>query len=209
MADADTPTEPREDAVVDEDAADELLADGQEEVFSYTAVERGLGKDPLAMDPALLEKPATAAAGQGDTPTRDAELRGGCACGAVRFRLTSIPFEAGYCHCSICRRTTGAPVMAFATVPFNDLVLEKGAPRRRRSSSFGERWFCADCGTQIAMRVDHEPDTIDIAQAAMDDPAVVAPQFHIFFADRIAWFDTADDLPRFDQLRPGRPGERD
>ena len=46
-------TRQRRNALV-EDAGPELLADGQEEVFSYSAVERGLVRDPLAMDPAGL-----------------------------------------------------------------------------------------------------------------------------------------------------------
>jgi hypothetical protein len=41
---------PHADALVPE-AGPELLEDGQEEVFSYTAVERGDVIDPLALDP--------------------------------------------------------------------------------------------------------------------------------------------------------------
>ena len=41
---------------------------------------------------------------------------GGCLCGAVRYRLTSAPFDTGYCHCRMCQRTAGAPVMVFSTV---------------------------------------------------------------------------------------------
>jgi hypothetical protein len=44
------PEAPRADAIVPE-AGPELLEDGQEEVFSYTAVERGEVADPLALDP--------------------------------------------------------------------------------------------------------------------------------------------------------------
>jgi hypothetical protein len=36
----------------------EVMDDGQEEVFSHTAIERGLVKDPLALDPAAFgERP--------------------------------------------------------------------------------------------------------------------------------------------------------
>jgi hypothetical protein len=38
-------------------------------------------------------------------------LNGGCLCGAVRYRLESTPVDAGYCHCQICRRSTGVPPM--------------------------------------------------------------------------------------------------
>jgi hypothetical protein len=133
-------------------------------------------------------------------------LEGGCLCGAVRYRLASAPFDAGYCHCGLCRRSAGAPVLAFAMVPFEHFEMTGGAPRRRRSSGFGERWFCADCGTQLAMHVDHQPDTIDFTIASLDRPAAVMPSFHIFFESRIGWFDTADDFDRHAQFRPGTRG---
>jgi len=133
---------------------------------------------------------------------------GGCACGAVRYQLNSLPFDAGYCHCSMCRRASGAPVLAFASVPLDDFVLTSGSPRRRRSSSDGERWFCAECGTQLAMRVDEQPDTIDFTLASLDSPDLVSPEFHIFHGNRIAWFETADRFPRHRGFRAATPVAR-
>jgi hypothetical protein len=133
-------------------------------------------------------------------------LNGGCLCGAVRYQLQSMPFEAGYCHCELCRRSTGAPVVAFATVPLEDFVLTGAEPRRRRSTDFGERWFCAECGTQLAMHVDHQPNTIDFTIASLDFPDAVRPEFHIFFGENISWFDSFDDLPRYPGFRPDTPG---
>jgi hypothetical protein len=133
-------------------------------------------------------------------------LEGGCLCGAIRYELASVPFDAGYCHCGICRRASGAPVLAFATVPLDDFVVRTGKPRRFRSSNFGERWFCGDCGTPLAMHVDHQPDTIDFTVASLDLPELVVPAFHIFFASRVGWFDTADDSPRHDAFRPDTRG---
>jgi hypothetical protein len=134
-----------------------------------------------------------------------AHLEGGCLCGAVRYRLLSRPFEAGYCHCSMCRRASGAPAVVFATVPLRDFVVS-GEPRRCRSSSFGERWFCGDCGTPLAMHVDHQPDTIDFTIGSLDSPELVPPEFHIFHASRIDWFETTDSCPRHEKFRPDTPG---
>jgi hypothetical protein len=134
-----------------------------------------------------------------------ATLEGGCLCGAVRYWLLSQPFDAGYCHCFQCRRASGAPVVAFATVPLADFVMT-GQPRRRRSSSFSERWFCGDCGTQLAMHVDHQPGTIDFTIASLDAAELLVPAFHIFFGKRLDWFDTADDHPRHEGFRPGTRG---
>jgi hypothetical protein len=133
-------------------------------------------------------------------------LEGGCCCGAVRYRLDAAPFDAGYCHCTICRRASGAPVLAFATVPLPALVVIAGQPVVRRSSDFGERWFCGACGTQLAMHVDHQPDTIDFTIASLDLPDAVRPTFHIFFASRVPWFNPADTFPRYDGFRPHTRG---
>src|SRR5204862_5248271 len=97
------------------------------------------------------------------------------------------------------------PVVAFATVPLESFVVS-GSPRRRRSSAFGERWFCGDCGTQLAMHVDHQPDTVDFTLATLDSPERVVPQFHIFYGSRIGWFDSADGLARHAAFRADTRG---
>ena len=141
-------------------------------------------------------------------PQNDEKLEGGCACAAVRYRLDAVPFDAGYCHCRMCQLTSGAPVMAFATVRRQDHVLLKGEPVRRASSQSGERWFCGACGTPLAMRLVHQPETIDFTIASLDDPERIAPGFHIWERRRIGWFETADDLPRHERFRPGTIGSR-
>ena len=41
---------------------------------------------------------------------------GGCLCGAVRYRLEGPPLHADYyCHCRMCQRAAGAPVVAWGT----------------------------------------------------------------------------------------------
>ncbi|PWG01293.1 GFA family protein [Sphingosinicella humi] len=133
----------------------------------------------------------------------NAARQGGCACGAVRYELKSAPFDAGWCHCRICRLTSGAPAMVFASVPAGDLVFTAGADKVRRfkSSDFGHRLFCGECGTPFAMQVDHQPETIDFSVATLDEPDTVEPGFHIFYASKVAWFETADELPRHAEFR--------
>ena len=135
-------------------------------------------------------------------------IQGGCACGAVRYQLNSAPFDAGWCHCRICQLVSGTPAMAFASVPAGDYAVVRGEEKVETfvSSSFGRRRFCGACGTPLTMQVDHQPETIDFTIATLDDPDPVAPGFHIFRASRVAWFETADDLPRHDRFRPDTRG---
>jgi hypothetical protein len=133
---------------------------------------------------------------------------GGCACGTVRYALNSEPFDAGWCHCRTCQLVSGAPAMAFATVPAGDLVFTAGGDRVTtfRSSRFGRRGFCGDCGTPLTIQVDHQPETIDFAIATLDDPGPTPPGFHIFWSSRIGWFEPGDALPRHARFRPDTRG---
>jgi len=133
-------------------------------------------------------------------------MQGGCLCGAVRFGLASEPFDAGWCHCRTCQLNSGSPAMAFASVPDADYVIERGTPATVKSSDFGHRGFCRDCGTPLYMRVDHQPETVDFSLATLDAPDAVAPGFHLFYASRIAWAEAGDDLPRHDGFRPNTRG---
>jgi hypothetical protein len=98
--------------------------------------------------------------------------------------------------------------MVFATVPQGDLVWTQGADKVKTvpSSSFGRRSFCRECGTPFLMQVDHQPETLDFAVATLDQPEGVRPAFHIFWASRVGWFVSDDELPKHDRFRPQTRG---
>ena len=136
-------------------------------------------------------------------------ITGGCLCQAIRYAVRGPIIEAGYCHCRLCQLATGSPVVAFATVAVADYHVLTGEPQIRRSSDIGERWFCSTCGTPLAMRVDHQPDTIDFTIPTLDDPSAVVPTFHIWVRSRIPWFNTTDDCARYDRFRRVTAGLQD
>jgi hypothetical protein len=129
---------------------------------------------------------------------------GGCLCGAVRYRLSGPTFDAGYCHCAMCRKASGAPAVAWASVSKDDFALIAGEPRRYRSSPRVERLHCGTCGAQLLFDDLDEPGSIDVAVATLDDPAGTPPTFHIYDADRIPGFDAGGGLPRHAQGRKER-----
>lgn len=137
-----------------------------------------------------------------------ATASGGCLCGAVRFELASEPFDCGWCHCRTCQLFGGAPAMPFASVPRDDFSWTSGADSVRvlRSSNFGRRSFCGECGTPLKVEVDHQPETVDFPVMTLDDPESVPPEFHIFWGSRVGWFNPSDGLPRHEKFRPGTRG---
>ncbi len=128
-------------------------------------------------------------------------LSGGCFCGAVRYQASGQVSNATNCHCEICRRTTGAPCVAWLSVPVAGFRLVRGAPARFRSSDHATRTFCPICGTQLTFSDDLAPDELDITTCSLDDPAAVAPRDHTFTASQLPWLRLADALPRYTRNR--------
>jgi hypothetical protein len=123
---------------------------------------------------------------------------GGCLCGALRFEAIGAGKPSVYCHCFFCRRQTGAPVTAFVEFRRSDAFRwTKGKPAIYRSSPTVERRFCRRCGTPLTFEATRYGDRIYIAISAFDDPnPLPPPQAHDHWSHKIAWFDTADTLPR-------------
>ena len=129
------------------------------------------------------------------------EYSGGCFCGELRFRSDVEPVETGYCHCSICRRTTGAPFLAFASFPVENFTYTKGEPKIFESSSMGWREFCSMCGTQICFRESGATKTVDVNSGALDEINAVAPDHHIYTSNQVKWLQIDDQLPRYENER--------
>lgn len=127
--------------------------------------------------------------------TRKTALLGGCLCGRLRYRVALPPVDAAYCHCRLCRRSAGAPVLAWASFPGAAFRYVKGEPRVYRSSRKAMRDFCGDCGTQLTFRSDRS-DEVDVTLASLDEPRRIVPEYHIWTMSRVPWFDTRDALPR-------------
>lgn len=122
---------------------------------------------------------------------------GGCFCGSVRYRFSEEPTDLSYCHCRMCQRIGGAPVVAWATVPSAAFAWTGTPPRTFRSSASAHRFFCGECGSPLAFQADDQPDQLDLTIASLDDPAALVPQCHTWVTSRVPWFDTSDRLPRY------------
>ena len=130
-------------------------------------------------------------------------LEGGCLCGGVRYRIGAAPRHADYCHCRMCQRATGAPVVPWLTVASGAFAWTTGEPAVYRSSPRPSACSARRAARQLVFRELAEPDHLDVTLASLDDPAAVRPSHHIWTSSRIGWFDIADDLPRYPERGPG------
>ena len=118
-------------------------------------------------------------------------MKGGCACGAVRFEAEVKPDEAYLCHCRMCQRATGSVSIAFVNADL-DAVRWDGEPEWYDSSPIATRPYCSKCGTSLGFLFKQDADKMDLTVAAFDDPSRFVPRHH-FGAENIheAWLDTS------------------
>ena len=128
-------------------------------------------------------------------------LRGHCCCGAVRYEADGVPTCETNCHCSICRRASGAPFVAWFTVPSRAFRFVAGAPARFASSAHGTRSFCASCGTPLTFESSQTPGEIDVTICSLDEPGRLPPKDHTRTSARLAWVSLCDGLPAYAEAR--------
>ncbi len=135
---------------------------------------------------------------------------GGCLCGAVRYEVDAgAVYDAGYCHCSLCRRLGGGPVIAWASVKAAGFRVIAGAAKWYVSSESGRRGFCEVCGAQLFFDGPGMAGLAGVNTGTLDEvPEGLRPKLHMCVADKWEWFEVADGLPRFDDNRLTKPEER-
>ena len=129
--------------------------------------------------------------------------QGGCQCGAISYEVNGPPKHVALCHCDGCRKSAGAPAVAWAAFAQEDFHLLQGHLTDFNSSGSAMRSFCPRCGTDITYRnTEMLPGIVDIQSATLDDPTVFPLQCHIQTAERIDWMEGAHTLPAFERF-PG------
>ena len=123
-------------------------------------------------------------------------ITGRCYCRATTIAAPGAPDIVAYCHCSDCKRWTGAPLPAFAA--FAEGAVEF-TPARGPGLSFApgvERWVCHACGSPIAARFDYLPGQIYVPLGLLDQLNALPPQVHAHFAARADWLHVRDDAEK-------------
>lgn len=121
-------------------------------------------------------------------------LAGGCFCGSIRYQATGGPLSVTNCHCSMCRRATGAPFLTWFGVRAGDFQIIKGKPGRFKTSDHVTRSFCSCCGTHLTFECAEASDVIYATSCSLDDPTLAPPMDNIYTDTRLAWI-APDGLP--------------
>lgn len=127
------------------------------------------------------------------------EAEGRCHCGEVSYAISGEPLYHAICHCSDCRRATGAPAVSWALFP-QQAVTITGETKTYVSSEKGRRHFCPDCGTSLFYTNEAIfPGLIDVQSATLDDPGALPIQVEVQTAERIGWMPQVHGAAQFER----------
>src|SRR5437764_4023517 len=140
-----------------------------------------------------------------EVPSPEHPVRGSCLCGEVRFEIT-VPFRrANYCHCSRCRKHSGAAALAQGRVPQEGFRLLRGAEliETFKPPDGMAKAFCRVCGSSLFGGTWPGGPEVSIRLGALDDDPQIRPQFHNYVGGAPAWLPPCDDgLPRYETVAP-------
>ena len=127
-------------------------------------------------------------------------LKGGCACGAIRYEANATESIPYVCHCTDCQKHSGAPFHAAIVVAADDLTV-MGTPKVwTKDADSGRsiaRHFCGDCGGHLFTSPWPEATRFSLKAGTLDDPSVFAPAHQIWAKSRVPWVSIGGETGEF------------
>ena len=128
-------------------------------------------------------------------------FEGGCACRAVRYRLTSRPIIVHGCHCTWCQRESGSAFAVNAVIESDRVVVtgEFELVTTPSASGKGQRIArCPKCRVALWSHYASAGDPIRFVRVGtLDEPGRFPPDIHIFTSTRQKWLELPAGKPAF------------
>ena len=122
----------------------------------------------------------------------DLSFEGGCACRAVRYRMTSKPIFVHCCHCRWCQRETGASFALNALIEADRVIVLRGSPDMidtPSNSGKGQKIVrCPNCRIALWSNYGGAGDKVRFVRVGtLDEPDRFPPDIHIFTMSKQPW----------------------
>jgi len=133
---------------------------------------------------------------------------GGCACGAIRFKITAPLMGVGVCHCTDCQKASGGPPNYVALAPKAAFEVTQGEAKvyttKGDSGADAHRAFCPECGTPLWSMSAHAP-FIAVKLGALDNNADLTPGLHLYVDSAAPWHLMHEGVPTYPKMPPVPP----
>ena len=124
------------------------------------------------------------------------EYEGGCLCGSVRYSVIGQQLRGTICHCTICRRWSGAPFLSWSLFNQSQFRWTKGTPGNTSVMPEVVLHFCEKCGSPLTFEFTDSSEIIGTTTGTLDHPETFSPTRHNWTSSEVSWIHTLDSLPR-------------
>jgi hypothetical protein len=114
-----------------------------------------------------------------------------CLCGTVQVMIGAASKSVGACHCRMCRRWGGGPLLAVDGGTDVSISGEENVGVFN-SSPWAERGFCTCCGTHLFYRIKQTRQYM-IPAGLLDDPVELVFEHQVFVDERPDYYCFANE----------------
>jgi len=121
---------------------------------------------------------------------------GGCQCGKVRYKISSVPYVAYCCHCRDCQAQSSSAFGISVWFPSSEFLITHGklATYVFALKSGDEKLcaYCADCGTRIYHTGTDDTAILSVKGGSLDAIHLIKPSGHIWMDSALDWVRQCD-----------------
>lgn len=129
------------------------------------------------------------------------ELAGGCACGAVRYRLASKPMFVHCCRCLDCQRQTGSAFVLNALIEADRVAVTGATHATRMPTDSGQPHDiirCTTCEVALWSEYGGRSKIRFMRVGTLDTLSALTPDVHIYVRSKAPWIVLPEGVPAFD-----------
>ena len=129
---------------------------------------------------------------------------GGCACGAIRFKITAPLMGVGVCHCTDCQTLSGSAFRTVVPAPDHNFRILSGEPaiyvKTGESGTKRPQGFCPRCGSPIySTAVGDGPKSYFIRVGTIRQRDQLVPKTQIWSRSRRHWVTDVGSIRTIDK----------
>jgi len=129
-------------------------------------------------------------------------IKGSCLCGGVGYEVEGPLFAMACCHCTQCRKASGAEFATNASVSADGFRVVRGEAllAHFESSPGNLRVFCSRCGSPLFKRTESRPGQVRLRLGCIDTEIDERPIGHVYVGEKPAWSRITDALPQYETV---------
>ena len=122
-----------------------------------------------------------------------------CNCGATRIEARGQPVSVRLCHCTTCRKESGAPFTATAIWRAEHVTIQGNTASWKKTTD--ARHFCRSCGSSL-FGVSEGIGEIEIRLGMFDAvPTDLVPTYELWVVRREKWFEVTTGTEQYAENR--------